>query len=62
LFIVDRLEDMIITDRKNVYSAEGENAPAKHPAVAACAVIGVPYPARRGIDRFSTGPGYVGWL
>lgn len=53
---------MIITDRKNVYSAEGENAPAKHPAVAACAVIGVPYPARRGIDRFSTGPGYVGWL
>ena len=42
LFIVDRLKDMIITGGENVYSAEVENALAKHPAVAACAVIGIP--------------------
>ena len=45
LFIVDRLKDMIITGGENVYSAEVENALAGHPAVAACAVIGVPDPA-----------------
>jgi acyl-CoA synthetase (AMP-forming)/AMP-acid ligase II len=39
LFIVDRLEDMVITHEENVYSAEAENVPAKHPAVAACAVV-----------------------
>ena len=33
---------MIISGGENVYSAEVENAIAKHPAVAACAVIGVP--------------------
>jgi acyl-CoA synthetase (AMP-forming)/AMP-acid ligase II len=44
LFIVDRLKDMIITGGENVYSAEVENALAGHPAVAACAVIGVPDP------------------
>jgi acyl-CoA synthetase (AMP-forming)/AMP-acid ligase II len=42
LFIVDRVKDMIITGGENVYSAEVENALAKHPAVAACAVIGIP--------------------
>ena len=42
LFIVDRLKDMIITGGENVYSAEVENALAKHPAVAAFAVIGIP--------------------
>ncbi|WP_280424732.1 acyl-CoA synthetase [Nocardia carnea] len=42
LFIVDRLKDMIVTGGENVYSAEVENALAKHPAVASCAVIGVP--------------------
>ncbi|MFC9786318.1 long-chain-fatty-acid--CoA ligase [Rhodococcus sp. NPDC127528] len=42
VFIVDRLKDMIITGGENVYSVEVENALAKHPAVAACAVIGVP--------------------
>ena len=42
LFIVDRIKDMIITGGENVYSAEVENALASHPAVAACAVIGVP--------------------
>ncbi len=44
LFIVDRLKDMIITGGENVYCAEVENALAGHPAVAACAVIGVPDP------------------
>ena len=42
IFIADRLKDMIITGGENVYSAEVENALARHPAVAACAVIGVP--------------------
>jgi len=42
LYIVDRLKDMIITGGENVYSAEVENALAKHSAVAAAAVIGVP--------------------
>lgn len=41
VFVVDRLTDMIITGGENVYSAEVENALSKHPAVAACAVIGV---------------------
>lgn len=42
VFIADRLKDMIITGGENVYSAEVENALAQHPAVAACAVIGIP--------------------
>jgi hypothetical protein len=42
LYIVDRLKDMIITGAENVYSAEVENALASHPAVAACAVLGIP--------------------
>ncbi|MEU0546072.1 long-chain fatty acid--CoA ligase [Nocardia sp. NPDC005978] len=42
VYIVDRLKDMIVTGGENVYSAEVENAVAGHPAVAACAVIGVP--------------------
>jgi acyl-CoA synthetase (AMP-forming)/AMP-acid ligase II len=42
LFVVDRLKDMIITGGENVYSVEVENALAKHAAVAACAVVGVP--------------------
>jgi acyl-CoA synthetase (AMP-forming)/AMP-acid ligase II len=33
---------MIVTGGENVYSVEVENALATHPAVAACAVIGVP--------------------
>ena len=40
--VVDRLKDMIKTGGENVYSAEVENALARHPAVLACAVIGVP--------------------
>jgi acyl-CoA synthetase (AMP-forming)/AMP-acid ligase II len=42
VFIVDRLKDMIITGGENVYCAEVENAIATHPAVASCAVIGIP--------------------
>jgi long-chain acyl-CoA synthetase len=42
VFIVDRIKDMIITGGENVYSAEVENAIYRHPAVAMCAVIGVP--------------------
>ncbi|SNR65661.1 Acyl-CoA synthetase (AMP-forming)/AMP-acid ligase II [Haloechinothrix alba] len=42
VFLVDRIKDMIITGGENVYSAEVENVLAKHPAVASCAVIGVP--------------------
>ncbi|MGY4827152.1 long-chain-fatty-acid--CoA ligase [Sphaerotilaceae bacterium SBD11-9] len=42
LTIVDRVKDMIVTGGENVYSVEVEQAVAKHPAVAACAVIGVP--------------------
>jgi acyl-CoA synthetase (AMP-forming)/AMP-acid ligase II len=42
VFIVDRIKDMIITGGENVYSAEVENALATHPAVAECAVIGIP--------------------
>ncbi|WP_182376188.1 long-chain-fatty-acid--CoA ligase [Nocardioides sp. WS12] len=42
VFIVDRIKDMIISGGENVYSAEVENALAKHDAVASCAVIGIP--------------------
>ncbi|HEX6425455.1 MAG TPA: AMP-binding protein, partial [Acidimicrobiales bacterium] len=40
--IVDRLKDMIISGGENVYPAEVEDAIYSHPAVAECAVIGVP--------------------
>jgi acyl-CoA synthetase (AMP-forming)/AMP-acid ligase II len=42
VFVVDRLKDMIISGDENVYSAEVEDALALHPAVASCAVIGLP--------------------
>jgi long-chain acyl-CoA synthetase len=42
IFILDRLKDMIITGGENVYSIEVENAILAHPAVAECAVIGIP--------------------
>jgi long-chain acyl-CoA synthetase len=44
VYVVDRLKDMIITGGENVYSAEVENIVAQHPAVAQCAVIGIPDP------------------
>jgi fatty-acyl-CoA synthase len=42
LYIVDRLKDMIISGGENVYPAEVEQALYTHPAIAECAVIGVP--------------------
>ena len=42
LYIVDRIKDMIISGGENVFSAEVENALASHPAIAQCAVIGLP--------------------
>lgn len=42
VFIVDRLKDMIISGGENVYSTEVESAISQHPAVASCAVIGIP--------------------
>ncbi len=43
LFIVDRVKDMIISGGENVYSSEPEQAIYQHPAVAECAVIGIPH-------------------
>ncbi|WP_283135660.1 o-succinylbenzoate--CoA ligase [Rhizohabitans arisaemae] len=40
--IVDRLKDMYISGGENVYPAEVESALLRHPAVAECAVVGVP--------------------
>ncbi|MCC5870824.1 MAG: long-chain fatty acid--CoA ligase [Gammaproteobacteria bacterium] len=42
LYVVDRIKDMIVTGGENVYSAEVEDALYAHPAVAECAVIGIP--------------------
>jgi long-chain acyl-CoA synthetase len=45
LFIVDRVKDMIVSGGENVYSSETERAVYQHPAVAECAVIGIPHDA-----------------
>ena len=42
LYIRDRLKDMIVSGAENVYPAEVEGVLAAHPAIADCAVIGVP--------------------
>ena len=42
LYIRDRIKDVIISGGENVYPAEVEDALLRHPAVAECAVIGVP--------------------
>ena len=44
IYIVDRAKDMIIRGGENVYSVQVEAALFEHPAVADCAVIGVPEP------------------
>jgi long-chain acyl-CoA synthetase len=44
IYIVDRAKDMIIRGGENVYSVQVEAALFEHPAVADCAVIGVPDP------------------
>lgn len=43
IFIVDRLKDVIISGGENVYSTEVEHVIYQHPAVADCAVIGIPH-------------------
>ncbi|MGC5626933.1 o-succinylbenzoate--CoA ligase [Georgenia sp. Z1344] len=42
VYIVDRLKNMIISGGENIYPAEVEDALFRHPAVADCAVVGVP--------------------
>jgi acyl-CoA synthetase (AMP-forming)/AMP-acid ligase II len=42
IYIVDRIKDMIVSGGENIYSAEVESVITTHPAVATCAVIGVP--------------------
>ena len=44
IYIVDRAKDMVIRGGENVYCVEVESALYEHPAVADCAVIGVPHP------------------
>ncbi len=44
VYIVDRAKDMIIRGGENVYSVIVEAALHEHPAVADCAVVGVPHP------------------
>jgi acyl-CoA synthetase (AMP-forming)/AMP-acid ligase II len=42
VYLTDRLKDMIISGGENVFSVEVEDVLGRHPAVATCAVIGVP--------------------
>ncbi|MCM3923579.1 AMP-binding protein, partial [Frankia sp. AiPs1] len=42
LHLVDRKKDVIISGGENIYSLEVEDAVLTHPAVAQCAVVGVP--------------------
>ncbi|MCC7257383.1 MAG: long-chain-fatty-acid--CoA ligase [Gammaproteobacteria bacterium] len=42
VYITDRIKDMIISGGENVYSTEVEGIVSRHPAVAQCAVIGIP--------------------
>lgn len=44
LFLVDRAKDLIIVSGFNVFPAEVEEILLEHPAVEACAVVGVPHP------------------
>ncbi|MBF2753976.1 MAG: AMP-binding protein [Gammaproteobacteria bacterium AqS3] len=42
LFICDRRNDMVISGGTNIYPAEIENCLIEHPAIADCAVFGIP--------------------
>lgn len=44
LYLVDRAKDLIIVSGFNVFPAEVEEVLLEHPAVEACAVVGVPHP------------------
>jgi 2-aminobenzoate-CoA ligase len=48
---VDRADDMIVSAGYNISPQEVERAVAEHPAVAACAVVGVPSEARGNVVR-----------
>jgi fatty-acyl-CoA synthase len=51
VYVADRIKDMIISGGENVYPAEVEEVLYRHPAVAECAVIGVPDPAWGEVGR-----------
>lgn len=42
LFLADRMKDIVISGGENIFSAEVEAALYRHPAIAECAVIGLP--------------------
>ena len=42
LYLADRRSDMILSGGRNIYPAQVEAALDEHPAVASCAVIGLP--------------------
>ncbi len=44
IYLVDRVKDLIIVSGFNVYPAEVEEVLMGHPAIDACAVVGVPHP------------------
>jgi long-chain acyl-CoA synthetase len=44
IYLVDRVKDLIIVSGFNVYPAEVEEVLMDHPAIEACAVVGVPHP------------------
>ena len=44
IYVIDRSKDVIIRGGENIYSIEVETALFDHPAIADCAVIGVPHP------------------
>lgn len=44
LFLIDRAKDLIIVSGFNVFPAEVEEVLLEHPAIADCAVVGVPHP------------------
>ncbi|GAA2730058.1 long-chain fatty acid--CoA ligase [Streptomyces nogalater] len=50
-YIVDRVKDMFVSGGENVYPAEVEGVLLTHPAVAECAVIGVPDPVWGEVGR-----------
>ncbi|MFJ6987236.1 MULTISPECIES: long-chain fatty acid--CoA ligase [unclassified Streptomyces] len=50
-YLVDRVKDMFVSGGENVYPAEVEQALLTHPAVAECAVFGVPDPVWGEVGR-----------
>ncbi|MFJ6939692.1 long-chain fatty acid--CoA ligase [Streptomyces sp. NPDC101132] len=50
-YVVDRVKDMFVSGGENVYPAEVEDVLLGHPAVAECAVFGVPDPVWGEVGR-----------